>query len=513
MKLCLEMIRDRLSAALPIIAEHFPRDPMDIERFELLDTRIAPEPGVLYLVLPACAGEWERRDCAHAAAILLWDEPAGALPDLRYLQLSAGTDLTFLVNLISRVFFEYATLEQQLQQAVNNDLPLQQFTDLMIPYLDNSITITNPEFRLLAESHSPGISREILDAMPTTEDRRMPPEIVNFMSLDENYIQAKAQREPFFYEARIFPWRTLCINIIHQDEFVARVCVSENQRPLRSYDIELVRLLASYLQLIYNNAHPQDHGVFPQDHLAEVVTNLLDGKNVDTWRIQSCLLRLGWEGDGSFVCASLLPGGNDQAGHTLSYFARQISSTFHGCFAMERQARVFMLINLRCYEDSIDRFVATHIETIRDSFFRIGFSQTFSDLGELHPRYTQAELALSIGLTRQPQIWLHYFSDCALYYMLSSMTDQLEGKYLSAPEVTTLARYDKENNTELLQTLRVYLDHHMNAVQSANALFIHRATMIYRLGRIRELTRLDFDDSERVLWILLTFRLMEHLEQ
>jgi DNA-binding PucR family transcriptional regulator len=47
----------------------------------------------------------------------------------------------------------------------------------------------------------------------------------------------------------------------------------------------------------------------------------------------------------------------------------------------------------------------------------------------------------------------------------------------------------------LARTLRVYLDHGCNGPAASAALHIHRTTLYYRLGRIRELTGLDLDDG------------------
>ena len=48
---------------------------------------------------------------------------------------------------------------------------------------------------------------------------------------------------------------------------------------------------------------------------------------------------------------------------------------------------------------------------------------------------------------------------------------------------------------ELARTVRCYLDHAGNGPAAAAALHIHRTTLYYRLGRVRELTGLDLDDG------------------
>lgn len=60
-----------------------------------------------------------------------------------------------------------------------------------------------------------------------------------------------------------------------------------------------------------------------------------------------------------------------------------------------------------------------------------------------------------------------------------------------------------------MKTLRVYLDHNLNTVQSAKALFIHRSTFLYRLERIKAILETDFEDPEELFYLNLSFRLLD----
>jgi len=193
----------------------------------------------------------------------------------------------------------------------------------------------------------------------------------------------------------------------------------------------------------------------------------------------------------------------------LSYYTQLISQDYPGCIAFEYDSRIVVLINLRYYDNSVDKFISLHIENIRDFNFRLGFSNVFASVTELRPYYTQAEIALRIGTDVYPEVWRHSFSDLVLPYMLSRLTDELDGKYLCAPEVIELHEYDKRNGSDFLKTLKVYIECQMNAVQTAKELFIHRATMVYRLERIKKLTGLDYNDPDSMLWVDISIRLME----
>lgn len=50
-----------------------------------------------------------------------------------------------------------------------------------------------------------------------------------------------------------------------------------------------------------------------------------------------------------------------------------------------------------------------------------------------------------------------------------------------------LARYDRAHGTELMNTLFIYLQNACNTQRSAKMLSLHKNTLLYRLGRIREI--------------------------
>jgi len=59
-----------------------------------------------------------------------------------------------------------------------------------------------------------------------------------------------------------------------------------------------------------------------------------------------------------------------------------------------------------------------------------------------------------------------------------------------------LLRYDREHHGDLMKTLAAYLRNGGNSQRTANALYVHRNSLRYRLARIRALTGLDPDDPD-----------------
>ena len=72
---------------------------------------------------------------------------------------------------------------------------------------------------------------------------------------------------------------------------------------------------------------------------------------------------------------------------------------------------------------------------------------------------------------------------------------------------------DEANHTELYQTTRCYLELHQSIARTSEALFIHRSTLLSRLDKIRHILKTDFSDPQELLYLLLSFYLIEMEER
>ena len=122
-------------------------------------------------------------------------------------------------------------------------------------------------------------------------------------------------------------------------------------------------------------------------------------------------------------------------------------------------------------------------------------------------------MALTIGLMEKPMEWIHWFSRYTLQYIYNMLANNTELGHLYSPVYYRLKRYDKENGTSYLKTLREYLNCYQNTAQAAKNLFIQRSTMIYRLKRIREIADNDLTGRDDLLHLYLTFSIIDRQNQ
>ena len=146
-----------------------------------------------------------------------------------------------------------------------------------------------------------------------------------------------------------------------------------------------------------------------------------------------------------------------------------------------------------------------------DCHVKIGISLPFTDISELKAHYDEARDALDLGLVIDPDLSIYTFEDYGLYVMLRTVeSSESLIRYLH-PALPKLSEYDRENGSDLELTLYTYLKCACNTTETADRLFLHRNSVIYRLRRIEELCGIDLDDTDLRFRLRLSFAILNVL--
>jgi DNA-binding PucR family transcriptional regulator len=107
------------------------------------------------------------------------------------------------------------------------------------------------------------------------------------------------------------------------------------------------------------------------------------------------------------------------------------------------------------------------------------------------------------------QYGVRRFDDLGVCRILDPSDGRPEVRRFLSEWLGALIAYDREKNTELVTTLARYLDSGGNYDQAAQALNIHRSTLRYRLGRIRDISGRDLQHVDSRLNLHLATRVFE----
>ena len=145
---------------------------------------------------------------------------------------------------------------------------------------------------------------------------------------------------------------------------------------------------------------------------------------------------------------------------------------------------------------------------------RFGWKAALSDLGHsfdsLKALYKQAAITMKTGRENDEISMLYRYEDYRLDILFTSLLNNTDADFLLHNDLRALLIHDKENNSELVKTLKVYLDCERNSSRTADALFLHRNSVNYRLERIKSLMTSDLDDPENRLLLMLSIYLWQH---
>jgi hypothetical protein len=131
-----------------------------------------------------------------------------------------------------------------------------------------------------------------------------------------------------------------------------------------------------------------------------------------------------------------------------------------------------------------------------------GLDRTFESAGQAH----LARRAAAGVLGRPVATW----AELGPYGILLRIPSEDLTEDALPEELRRLRRID--TGGQLAETVRAYLDHAGNGPAASAALHIHRTTLYYRLGRMRELTGLDLDDGRTRLTLHLGLALTDIID-
>jgi len=141
----------------------------------------------------------------------------------------------------------------------------------------------------------------------------------------------------------------------------------------------------------------------------------------------------------------------------------------------------------------------------------IGIGSRCDTPARLPKSYAEAVRALEIRRSSQISSGFTRFEQLGIYRILD--TGQNHGDVVEFVHewLGKLLDYDTRRNAELVATLAQYLECGGSYDDTAAALMIHRSTLRYRLGRIREITELDLNDVNSRLNLHLATRMWQVL--
>lgn len=312
------------------------------------------------------------------------------------------------------------------------------------------------------------------------------------------------------YEHRI---SAIGINEGQISEDIVRYC-DENNIPLfelkESYPlIDLSQIMCEKLVLEENNHNSAE----------QLFSSILDAKHLSRDNVMAQARYLNVNLEGSFCVAEFVfryerkesEGDSFAIGGNIRKIIRSVFQTYikDEVLMLQQTGSILVLIPLSELNDEMIEIIATRIiYRIRQEYGIIayaGIGNSKDYLDDVRSSRNEASLALKAASITEGDSQVIFFKNQGIYTIISHVDDdRVLDDYVNT-NIGRLIQADEINNGNLCETLETYLQNGCNAKQTAQAMYIHRNTLSYRLKKITEILGCNFDDLDDCLRMKLSF--------
>ncbi|OCT12346.1 hypothetical protein A8709_31450 [Paenibacillus pectinilyticus] len=136
---------------------------------------------------------------------------------------------------------------------------------------------------------------------------------------------------------------------------------------------------------------------------------------------------------------------------------------------------------------------------------KIGVGQPNQSFMQAHRSYQEALQALSLTATL-PHKKVMFYDELGVFELLFHISDKKILQSFIRTYLGPIIDHDESKGSELLRTLKVFLDHDGSKQMAAGQLFIVRQSLYYRLDKIEELLGADYMQPEKRLALQVGIR-------
>lgn len=471
------------------VSDEFAANHLYITRTERLPRRAVVPKGVVLL----CSGDgiqlsYYRERCC---VIRLKDE----------------TDILTVLNAAQELYDRFDAWRDKLQEILDRNASVEEMLTCSLPIFETPMFLLDENFRFLAHSGTAADGNGAWNS--DAQDNLSLPELGQYLELHE---LKTGEKEPLILN--ILDSTTLNVNLFDKDTYMGCLTLDYRDRTHRLGDIELAKLLAAMLTraiLKFSPAVPSGNQL-----LRAVMQDVVDGLPADY--AQRRALEHIVEGK-EYVCVKMELS-NRLAKLPVGYICSAVESRFPCSVCFERKGAAMCFVETSSLKgkngDFREKLMAAMEEFTESMGVRIGVSDTFRDIYSARLYYHQASAALENGTLVDPAKRYYHFQDYALTELVINSLGKMPMELFFSDGMRRLAAHDAEAPVSYIDTLREYLDQNMSITRTSAALYVHRSTLLERIGRIERELDMDLknpDDRLRIQILLKAMQLHQQINE
>lgn len=433
-------------------------------------------------------------------------------PRINLILLDKTVDVYAVFNDIKDVFMkDYFRTQNSLKllEALAQESGLEKIIEIGYEMLGNPFTITDMSNKRIAvtnhaELNDDPVWNEIVEygyTSFTSWSFYLTNSLVEMIDKNES---------PFFWTDTYSKYPRIMGSIKMGSKHIATIGVCAHEKPFRDSDLELASLLckAVSIELQKNEFVHYSQGLIHENFIEDLLERKVTGEKVISERAKT--LHLKFMKNLFVMVIDMGTFGNEKT--TLTYMRNELEKMISNGKAVVHAKNIVIIMSC----DNEKLFMKTDVENIKQFLktnnMYAGISRSFNSLVKVPDHYLQSVEALKLGLHINKEAILFEYEDYAIYHLTDICSSHGNLKENCHPSLLKLIEYDKQNNTNYTHSLYTYIISSKNLTDSANTLNIHRNTMSYRIEKIEGIMNVNLNDSNILLNLHLSFKILEFLK-
>ena len=426
--------------------------------------------------------------CENSAA------PAG-LPD-GCTVLYTRESLPVMFNNLAEKVSAFIRWHDDLENALYRNEGMQKLLDLS-SFLPGTLILTNAGYKLQAVLYREGVSDPTID-----EVRELGYHTFETIERIHGETPVVSTPETSEYVSKASGNYTIIRLIRYRERVAARLCLildGPNTDPAYTDYMEI--LGAAIARYLFNK---QSVDYASNAELGSLVSDIIEGRIVDQKELDHRMKQVRLIAHRYF---HLMLVTFDQSGNRSTipwnYVISQLQYIFPYSNITTYDGDILLIIQKRQRKSRV-HFNEKHLMSLLEQYNGYSCMGNASEfMMSLPPMYHQVHGALRLGRHIDPSRRIYYYEDYAMYQIIE-LAAESEIKYLSSRnlahlcnnEMIALVMYDQKHSTNMADILLTFLMHERNTTKAAEALYMHRNTLLYKIKKIEEIIDRDLEDPD-----------------
>lgn len=407
-------------------------------------------------------------------------------------------------NIIQNQFFRFTKWEKEFLSSIYKNVSYDELGRLIYALFDDPVMLYNQSDHLLFNIYDKS-NTEQNELFERYFDPNYITAELQITSLEHNFTDNYRLKGPIFVPQHYCKYPQIFFNCFNDKKYCGKLFLTCIRHELTDGRLSKLYLVTDIIQqeLFFSELRNPHSDAFTSTMHSLLFTDMQFQSNYPY-----LLKEVGWKEDDHYLIMYISaenPALSIRLLPTCSLF-RVIQPSSYFILSDKTEETCCVLLHL----DSISmtkELIINHLSVFCAAHkYTGGFSTIFNDIKKAHAYYLQAHSAYELHYAEHKHKLYDFEQNILRYVQCFCLKEHSMDFYLTNG-IQKLRDYDLSHQSDLVHTLKVYLQEEMNITKATNLLHIHRSTLSYRLEQIGRITGLNLKSHTTRAYLRLVFLL------